>query len=98
MSPTSRTSRPISLASMRDPRCSAPGQLNARNREQGLAALVVQPGQLVPTSVVSMKGAREIVERMTGWSRPEAARLSTLVRERQANEFRFADDGFIPNH
>jgi uncharacterized protein YjlB len=45
-----------------------------------------------------MKGAKEIVERMTGWSRPEAARLSTLVRERQANEFRFADDGFIPNH
>ena len=45
-----------------------------------------------------MKGAKEIVERMTGWSRPEAARLLTLVRQRQANEFRFADDGFIPNH
>ena len=35
---------------------------------------------------------------MTGWSRPDAAQLMTLVRERKANEFRFADDGFIPNH
>jgi uncharacterized protein YjlB len=45
-----------------------------------------------------MKGPKEIVERMTGWSRPDAAQLMTLVRERAANEFRFADDGFIPNH
>jgi uncharacterized protein YjlB len=45
-----------------------------------------------------MKGVKEIVEQMTGWSRPEAARLLTLVRQRQASEFRFADDGFIPNH
>ena len=45
-----------------------------------------------------MKGPKEIVERMTGWSRPDAALLTTLVRERKANEFRFADDGFIPNH
>lgn len=35
---------------------------------------------------------------MTGWSRPDAAQLLTLVRECKANEFRFADDGFIPNH
>jgi uncharacterized protein YjlB len=35
---------------------------------------------------------------MTGWSRPDPAKLMTLVRERKANEFRFADDGFIPNH
>jgi uncharacterized protein YjlB len=45
-----------------------------------------------------MKSPKEIVERMTGWSRPDAAKLMTLVRERKANEFRFADDGFIPNH
>jgi uncharacterized protein YjlB len=45
-----------------------------------------------------MKGAKEIVERMTGWSRPDAGGLLTLVRKREANEFRFADDGFIPNH
>ena len=35
---------------------------------------------------------------MTGWSRPDAARLMTLVRERNASELWFADDGFIPNH
>jgi len=45
-----------------------------------------------------MKSPKEIIERMTGWSRPEAAQLMTLVRESKANEFRFADDGFIPNH
>jgi uncharacterized protein YjlB len=45
-----------------------------------------------------MKGPKEIVQRTTGWSRPDAAQLMRLVRERKANEFRFADDGFIPNH
>ncbi len=45
-----------------------------------------------------MEGVKTIVERMTGRSRPDAAQLATLVRERKANEFRFADDGFIPNH
>src|SRR5262249_16762052 len=43
-------------------------------------------------------GATKIVAQMSGWSRPDAAQLMTLVRERKANEFRFADDGFIPNH
>lgn len=45
-----------------------------------------------------MKSAKTFVEQMTGWSRPDAAQLMTLVRECKANEFRFADDGFIPNH
>jgi len=45
-----------------------------------------------------MERVKKIVERMTGWSRPDAAQLMTLVRESKANEFRFADDGFIPNH
>jgi uncharacterized protein YjlB len=45
-----------------------------------------------------MEGVKKIVEQMTGWSRPDAAQLMTLVRAREANEFRFADDGFIPNH
>ena len=48
--------------------------------------------------MLRMEGANKIVEPLTGWSRPDAARLMTLVRERNANEFRFADDGFIPNH
>lgn len=45
-----------------------------------------------------MEGVKKIGERMTGWSRADAAQLMALVRERKANEFRFADDGFIPNH
>jgi len=45
-----------------------------------------------------MESVKKIVERMTGWSRPDAAQLMTMVRECKANEFRFADDGFIPNH
>src|SRR5215470_15412418 len=45
-----------------------------------------------------IEGARKLVERTTGWRRPAAAQLASLVRKRKAHRFCFADDGGIPNH
>jgi uncharacterized protein YjlB len=38
------------------------------------------------------------VERVTGWRRPSAAQLTTLLQFRRIATFRFRDDGFIPNN
>ena len=37
-------------------------------------------------STSAMEGIKKVVEQMTGWSRPDAAQLLTLVREREATE------------
>src|SRR5260221_14494106 len=99
MSRTSRTLLPISRASMRVRRCKRHGrrndllQLGTRNKLS--KSSLSHEGEFRYASVVRMEGVKQIVEQMTGWSRPDAAQLMTLVRERKANEFRFADDGFI---
>lgn len=41
---------------------------------------------------------KEIAEKATGWARPSGEQLAKLVRERKANNFRFKDDGIVPNH
>lgn len=41
---------------------------------------------------------KAFVERMTGWARPSQEELAKAVRERKAHEFKFEDDGVIPNH
>ena len=45
-----------------------------------------------------LEDVKKIAEKMTGRSRPSADELTSLVRERKANTFRFKDDGIIPNH
>jgi uncharacterized protein YjlB len=46
----------------------------------------------------ALETGKKIVERITGWSRPSKGKLSALVQPRQANSFRFRDDGIVPNH
>src|ERR1700704_1249271 len=37
-------------------------------------------------------------ERITGWQRPSAEQLASLLRRRRPTKFRFRDDGKIPNN
>lgn len=46
----------------------------------------------------TLETVKKLAETLTGWSRPSRGDLADLVRERKANEFRFRDDGVIPNH
>ncbi|MDF2114452.1 cupin [Roseiarcaceae bacterium H3SJ34-1] len=41
---------------------------------------------------------KRTAERLTGMGRPPHGELSSWVRDRKANAFRFRDDGIIPNH
>jgi uncharacterized protein YjlB len=46
----------------------------------------------------AMETIKRLVEKTTGWSRPDAALLRDLVRPRKPRTFRFKDDGLVPNH
>ena len=41
---------------------------------------------------------KRIVEKATGWARPNKRELATCVRARKPNTFRFRDDGIVPNN
>lgn len=43
-----------------------------------------------------LEDIKHIVEKTTGWKRPDDPR--ELLRERKPNTYRFKDDGLIPNH
>jgi uncharacterized protein YjlB len=45
-----------------------------------------------------LESIKKSAERITGWRRPDAEQLATLLRTRQPATFRFRDDGSIPNH
>ena len=45
-----------------------------------------------------IEDARKLVEKATGWRRPERDKLAELVREQEPRLFRFKDDGIVPNH
>jgi uncharacterized protein YjlB len=41
---------------------------------------------------------KKTAERITGWRRPSAQELAALLRTAKPADFRFRDDGMIPNH
>ena len=41
---------------------------------------------------------KKSTERITGWQRPSAEQVSTLLRRSKRGAFHFRDDGRIPNH
>jgi uncharacterized protein YjlB len=48
------------------------------------------------TLVPLLEDIKHIVEKTTGWKRPDDP--NGLLRERKPNTYRFKDDGLIPNH
>jgi uncharacterized protein YjlB len=45
-----------------------------------------------------LEDVKKITQRVTGWQRPSAEQLDTLVRSRKPTAIRFRDDGSTPNH
>lgn len=41
---------------------------------------------------------KKVAERATGWRRPKPSALAVAVRDRRPQQFRFKDDGRVPNH
>jgi uncharacterized protein YjlB len=49
-------------------------------------------------SVALLEDLKKSAERITGWQRPAADQLASLLRRPKRGIFRFRDDGKIPNH
>ncbi len=45
-----------------------------------------------------LEDLKKSTERLTGWRRPDAGTLATLLRDGRVGTFYFRDDGLIPNH
>lgn len=45
-----------------------------------------------------LQSIKKVAEQVTGAARPDSRQAADLVRPRKANEFRFGDDGLVPNH
>jgi hypothetical protein len=45
-----------------------------------------------------LEDLKKTTEKATGWHRPAADQLCGLGRPGKVGVFRFADDGFVPNH
>ena len=45
-----------------------------------------------------LESTKKVVERVTGWRRPDDRQLDALIRQRKPHSFRFKDDGLVPNH
>jgi uncharacterized protein YjlB len=45
-----------------------------------------------------LEEVKKSTERITGWQRPSAEQVATLLRRSKRGLFRFRDDGTIPNH
>ena len=45
-----------------------------------------------------LESMKEAAEHVTGIPRPSKQELADLVRKRKPHEFRFKDDGLVPNH
>jgi uncharacterized protein YjlB len=45
-----------------------------------------------------LQTTKKAIETITGFARPSQNDVPDLVRERKSNEFRFEDDGLVPNH
>ncbi|MER8430082.1 cupin domain-containing protein [Mesorhizobium caraganae] len=45
-----------------------------------------------------LQTTKKAIENITGFARPRKESVAGLVRRRKSNEFRFKDDGLVPNH
>lgn len=45
-----------------------------------------------------LQSMKKAAEQVTGVARPDRRQAADLVRSRKPNEFRFRDDGLVPNH
>ena len=45
-----------------------------------------------------LEGVKDTFEKVTGWARPSGRDLDASLQSRNANAFRFKDDGVIPNN
>ncbi|MBZ9696214.1 MULTISPECIES: cupin domain-containing protein [unclassified Mesorhizobium] len=45
-----------------------------------------------------LQSIKKVAEQVTGAAIPDSRQAADLVRPRKANEFRFGDDGLVPNH
>ncbi|MEI9418626.1 cupin domain-containing protein [Mesorhizobium sp. Cs1321R2N1] len=45
-----------------------------------------------------VQSIKKAAEQVTGAARPDRQHAADLVRPRKSNEFRFGDDGLVPNH
>ncbi|UVK57382.1 cupin (plasmid) [Mesorhizobium sp. AR02] len=45
-----------------------------------------------------LQTTKKAIENITGFATPSKEDVADLVRQRKSNEFRFKDDGLVPNH
>jgi uncharacterized protein YjlB len=50
------------------------------------------------SAMTFLESIKKSVQQATGWQRPSAKELATLVRTRKPATFRLRDDGLVPNH
>src|SRR5262249_19604961 len=49
-------------------------------------------------AIALLEELKKSTERITGWQRPSAKQVATLLRRSKRGAFHFRDDGRIPNH
>jgi hypothetical protein len=48
--------------------------------------------------MAALESVKQMAEQATGWTRPSKDDIARLVQLGEADTYRFADDGTIPNH